>query len=143
MKQGEFLVILDDPRLSRLICHVADELHIACQAINKTDDIGETLDKTRPDVILLDLEHFDTQSKTVFQKLAEQHSEAAIILAHIQNDESEILQLGHSLGLNIVGSLPDVFDANILKQEFVSIFQKLDHRNTNKSAINTDGGLTI
>ena len=57
----------------------------------------------------------------MLRKLAEQHTNATIVLTNDQTGQLE--DLGDSLGLNMAGILPDVFDADILKQEFISIFQ--------------------
>ncbi len=129
MKQGRLLVIVDDARVSRLICHVAERFEMSCLAINKTDDISAAVKKSRPDVILLDPESSETQGKDALRKLAEQHTDAAIVLTSGSLDQTEQLEdMGGSLGLNMAGALPDVFDMDILKQEFISIFQRLGKR---------------
>jgi hypothetical protein len=65
----------------------------------------------------------------VLRKLAEQHTDAAIVLTSISLDQTEQLEdLGDSLDLNMAGALPDVFDADTLKQEFISIFQRVGQR---------------
>lgn len=126
MKQDRLLVIIDDVRVSRLICRVAERLELSCLAIKKTDDISTAYKKFRPDVILLDPEPCITQGKNVLRKLAEKHTDAAIVLTSVSLDQTgQFEDLGDSLGLNMAGVLPDVFDANILKQEFISIFQRV------------------
>lgn len=126
MKLGRLLVIVDDARVSRLICHVAERFEMSCLAINKTDDISAAVKKSRPDVILLDPEPRETEGKNVLHKLAEQRSNAAIVLTSTILDQTGQLQeIGDSLGLNMAGVLPDVFDADTLKQEFISIFQRV------------------
>ena len=139
--QGRLLVIVDDARLSRLICHVAEFFEMSWFAINKSNDISAAYKKFRPDLILLDPEPSETQGsetqesetqesgsqgsesqgRNVLRKLAEQHTNATIVLTNDQTGQLE--DLGDSLGLNMAGILPDVFDADILKQEFISIFQ--------------------
>lgn len=119
-------MIVDDARLSRLICHVAERYEMSCLAINKTDDISAAYKKSTPDLILLDSEPHETQGRDVLQKLADQHTNAAIVLTNCSLDRTEQLEdMGGSLGLNMVGVLPDVFDAEILKEEFISIFQRI------------------
>jgi chemotaxis response regulator CheB len=131
------MVIVDDARVSRLICHVAERFEMSCLAINKTDDIGTAYKKSRPDVILLDPEPLETQGKNVIRKLAEQHTDAAIVLTSASLDQTGQLEdLGDSLGLNMAGVLPDVFDADILKQEFISIFQQVGQQLTDKPVPN-------
>ena len=63
MKLGRLLVIVDDARVSRLICHVAERFDMSCLAIRKTDDISAAVKKSRPDVILLDPEPHETQGR--------------------------------------------------------------------------------
>ena len=129
MKQGRLLVIVDDARVSRLICHVAEQFDMSCLAINKTNDIKAAVKKSRPDVILLDPDPHETQGKNVLHKLAEQHTDAAIVLTNGSLDQTgEFENMGDSLDLNMAGTLPDVFDADILKQEFISIFQRVGKR---------------
>ena len=119
-------MIIDDARVSRLICNVAERFGMPCLAIKKTDDISTEYKKYKPDVILLDPEPYETQGRDVLRKLAEQHTDAAIILTRVSQDQTGQLEdLGGSFGLNIVGVLPDVFDADILKQKFISIFQQV------------------
>ena len=85
-------MIIDDARVSRLICHVADRFDISCLAINKTDDISTAVKKSRPDVILLDPEPSETQGKNVLRKLAEQHTDAAIVLTSVSLDQTGQLE---------------------------------------------------
>ncbi|MCK5668388.1 MAG: hypothetical protein KAI15_04835, partial [Gammaproteobacteria bacterium] len=73
MKQGRLLVIIDDARVSRLICRVAERFELSCLAIKKADDIGTAYKKSRPDVILLDPNPWATQGRDMLRKLAEQH----------------------------------------------------------------------
>ena len=139
-------MIVEDARLSRLICHVAELFEMSWFAINKSNDISAAYKKFRPDLILLDPEPSETQGSethgsetqesetqesgsqgsesqgsNVLRKLAEQHTNATIVLTNDQTGQLE--DLGDSLGLNMAGILPDVFDVDILKQEFISIFQ--------------------
>lgn len=145
MKQGRLLVIVDDARVSRLICRVAERFDMSCLAINKTDDISAAVKKSRPDVILLDPEPLldpelrETQGRNVLRKLAEQHTDAAIVLTSVSLDQTGQLEdLGDSLGLNMAGVLPDVFDVDILKQEFILIFQRVGQQLTDKSVHDTE-----
>ena len=127
-------MIVDDARVSRLICHVAELFDMSCLAINKTDDIGTAYKTSRPDVILLDPELCVAQGSNVLRKLAEQHTDAAIVLTSVSLDQAgELDDIGDSLDLNMAGVLPDVFDADTLKQEFISIFQKIGQQLTDKS----------
>ena len=119
-------MIIDDARMSRLICHVAERFDMSCLAIKKTDDIDAAYKKSRPDIILLDPDPCETQGKNVLRKLAEQGADAAIVLTSVSLDQAGQLEdMGGSFGLNIVGVLPDVFDADILKQKFISSFQRI------------------
>ena len=138
-------MIVDDARVSRLICRVAERLDMSCLAINKTDDISAAVKKSRPDVILLDPEPLldpelrETQGRNVLRKLAEQHTDAAIVLTSVSLDQTGQLEdLGDSLGLNMAGVLPDVFDVDILKQEFILIFQRVGQQLTDKSVHDTE-----
>ena len=139
MKQGRLLVIIDDERITRLVCHVAERFDLSCLAIKKTDDITAAYKKSRPDVILLDPDPCETEVKDVLHKLAQQHTDAAIVLTSASLDQTERMKdMGGSFGLNIVGALPFVFDADILKQEFISSFQLIDKRlkpDTNESSL--------
>ena len=119
-------MIVDDARVSRLICHVAERFDMSCLAINKMDDISAAVKTSRPNVILLDPEPSETQGRNVLSKLAEQHTDAAIVLTSGSLDQTEQLEeMGNSLDLNMAGALPDVFDADTLKHEFISIFQQV------------------
>ena len=139
MEHGRLLVIVDDARVSRLICHVAERFEMSCLAINKTDDIKAAVKKSRPEVILLDPEPSETQGRNVLRKLAEQNTDAAIVLTSGSLDQTGQLEdLGDALGLNMAGVLPDVFDADILKQEFISIFQRIGQQLTDKSVHDTE-----
>lgn len=138
-------MIVDDARVSRLICRVAERFDMSCLAINKTDDISAAVKKSRPDVILLDPEPLldpelrETQGRNVLRKLAEQHTDAAIVLTSVSLDQTGQLEdLGDSLGLNMAGVLPDVFDVDILKQEFILIFQRVGQQLTDKSVHDTE-----
>ncbi len=126
MKQGRLLVIINDARVSRLICHVAERFDISYLAISTAEDISATYKKSRPDVILLDSESDEMQGRQVLQKLAEEQTNAAIVLTNDNLDETGRLKiLGDSLGLNMAGVLPEFFDVDILKQEFILIFQQI------------------
>jgi CheY-like chemotaxis protein len=126
MTQGRLLVIIDDARVSRLICRVAERFDMSYLAIKKNDDISTAYKKSKPDVILLDPEPHETQGRDVLHKLAAEHTDAAIVLTSVSPDQTgQLGDLGDSLGLNMAGVLPDVFDADILKQEFISIFQRV------------------
>jgi CheY-like chemotaxis protein len=130
MKQGRLLLIIDDARVSRLICRVAERFGMSYLAIKKTDDIDVAYKKSRPDIILLDPEPYETQGRDVLRKLAEQRTYAAIVMTNISPDHTGQLEgMGDSFDLNIVGALPDFFDADILKQKFNSIPALIDqHR---------------
>ncbi len=129
MKQGRLLLIVDDARISRFICHVAEQLDLSFQAVNKTDDIVNAFVKSGQNVILLDPNPIETKGKYVLRELARQDVEASIVLTNTNPEEVRQLQeMGDSIGLNMVAVLPDVFDADILKQEFISIFQQLGNR---------------
>jgi len=115
-------VIVDDARVSRLICNVAERFDLACVAINKTDDIPATYEKFTPDVVLLDPDPLDSQGKTVLRKLAERQSDVAVVMTSPNLDQTQQLEdLSDSLGLNLVGVLPDVFDADTLTQQLSTI----------------------
>ena len=119
-------MIVNDARVSRLICHVAERFDMSCLAISKSDDISAAYKVSAPDVILVDSDSYETQGRGVLHKLADQHTHAAIVLTNGSLDETGQLEdLGDSLGLNMAGILPDVFDAEILKEEFISIFQQI------------------
>ena len=89
MKQGRLLVIIDDARVSRLICRVAERFELSCLAINKIDDISTSYKKSRPDVILLDPDPLETQGINVLRKLAEEETNAAIVLIGASPDEAD------------------------------------------------------
>ena len=138
-------MIVDEARVARLICRVAERFDMSCLDINKTDDISAAVKKSRPDVILLDPEPLldpelrETQGRNVLRKLAEQHTDAAIVLTSVSLDQTGQLEdLGDSLGLNMAGVLPDVFDVDILKQEFILIFQRVGQQLTDKSVHDTE-----
>ena len=115
-------MIVDDARVSRLICNVAERFDLACLAINKTDDIPATYEKFTPDVVLLDPEPLDSQGKNVLRKLAQRQTGAAIVMTSPNRDQTRHLEeLSDSLGLNLVGVLPDVFDADTLTQQLSTI----------------------
>ncbi|MEE8495123.1 MAG: hypothetical protein V3S21_01480, partial [Xanthomonadales bacterium] len=81
MQSGRLLVIVDDVRISRFIGNVAERLGLSCRAINTNDDLVIACKQSDPDVILLDPKPRATQVGNVLRKLAEQHVDAAIILA--------------------------------------------------------------
>jgi chemotaxis response regulator CheB len=102
---------------------------MSCLSIKKTDDIGTAYKKSRPDVILLDPNPCETQGRAVLRKLAEQDADVPIVLTSVSPDQTGRLEeMGNSFGLNMAGDLPDIFDADILKQKFISIFQQIDRR---------------
>lgn len=137
MKQGNLLVIVDDARVSRLICHVAERFDMSCLTINKSGDIGAACKEFSPDVILLDPEPLETQGVNALRTLAEVATNAAIVLTSASPDEAkQLAEMAESLGLNMVGVLPDVFDAEILKQEFNLIFQRVSQPAADKPAAN-------
>ena len=87
----------------------------------------------------MDPELRETQGRNVLRKLAEQHTDAAIVLTSVSLDQTGQLEdLGDSLGLNMAGVLPDVFDVDILKQEFILIFQRVGQQLTDKSVHDTE-----
>jgi len=125
MKDKNMLVIVDDPRVSRMICHVAEQFNMSCLAVNKTDDINTAYTKSMPDVILLDPEPLAGQENNVLRTLAEQQTDAVIVMTNPKYSEIRQMQeLGASLGLNMAGALPDVFDAEELKHKFISIIRE-------------------
>lgn len=124
MQRVRLLVIVDDVRISRFICNVAERLGLSFRAIDTNDDLAIACKQSDPDVILLDPTPRVTRARNVLRTLAEQRVDAAIILA--SNNSKRIQKLGgygDSLGLNMAGALPDVFDADTLKRELVSVLQ--------------------
>lgn len=116
-------MIVNDARVSRLICHVAEQFEMSCSSINNTDDASAACKKSRPDVIFLDPEPCETSGKDKLKELAKQHTDAAIVLTCSGCEHTgQLKDMCESLDLNMAGVLPDVFDADILKQEFISIF---------------------
>lgn len=133
MQRVRLLVTVDDLRISRFICNVAERLGLSCRAINTNDDLVTACKQSDPDVILLDTKSRVTQARNVLRKLAEQHVDAAIILASNNSKRIHKLEgIGDSLGLNMAGALPDVLDADTLKRELVSVFQSLGTRPTDR-----------
>ena len=132
-------MIESDTRVSRLICHVAERSGMSCLGIKKADDICTAYKKSGPEVILQDPELCETQGRGVLCKLAEQHADASIVLTNVSPDQTGRLEdLGNSFGLNMAGGLPGVFDADILTQKFISIFQQIDRRlktDTNEASL--------
>ena len=126
MHGTKLLVIVDDERIARFINNVAQRLGWSCRGINTNGDLVTACKQFDPDVILLAPKTRLSQARNVLHKLAEQHVDAAIILAGSSSKRMHELQgIGASLGLNLVGALPEVFDADTLKRELVSIFQNL------------------
>jgi DNA-binding response OmpR family regulator len=129
MEQGKLLVIVEDARVLRLICHVAESLQMSCLGISRTDDIGKTYQQFRPDIILMDPELLESEEETVLHNLADQRANAAIILTNSTSDQTtQMKDLGNTLSLNMAGVLPAVFDADTLKQEFTSILKRIENR---------------
>ena len=132
MRKGRLLVIVDDVRTSRFICNVARRLELSCLAIRTNGDLETAYQLSDPYVILLDPKPRVAKARNVLRKLAEQHADAAIILASNNSKRIHNLErIGDSLGLNMVGALPDIFDVDTLKRELVSIFQNLGLRTAN------------
>lgn len=126
MQGGKLLVIADDVRISRFIGNVARRLRLSFIGIDTNRDFVIACEQSGPDVILLAPKMRVTQARNVLHKLAEQNADAAIILAGNNSKRMhELRGIGASLGLNLAGALPDVFDADTLKRELVSVFQSL------------------
>ena len=122
-------MIVDDERISRFIGNVAGRLGLSYRGIESNGDLLTACEQSNPDVILLAPKTRVTLARNVIHKLAEQHTDAAIILAGKNSKQMHALHaVGASLGLNLVGALPDVFDADTLKRELVSVFQSLGTR---------------
>jgi DNA-binding NarL/FixJ family response regulator len=143
MNSGRLLIIEDDARVSRFMRNVAARLGLKCVTVGVNGDIEAACQKAHPDVVYLDPNTREEQSKNALESLAEQHTEAAIVLGNV--DSSLILELiktGDSLGLKMAGVLPDVLDADILKQEFISIFSNHDEQATDKPDLGKELKLT-
>lgn len=126
MQTGRLLVIVDDVRISRFVGNVAERLGLSCRSINTNSDLVAACKQFDPEVILLAPEMRVTQAKNVLYKLAPQHVHAAIFIAGNNSKRMrELHGIGASLGLNLRGALPDVFDAETLKRELISVFQSL------------------
>lgn len=137
-------MIVDDARVSRFICHVAERLGMSCLAISKNSDIAASYKEAEPEVILLSINPQGLQRKKVMQQLAEQKTNAAIILAGIDSDQIRDLEIqGQSLGLNMAGALPDIFDTDMLKQKLISILQQFGKQplTQSQSGNNTDSSI--
>jgi len=137
------LIIEDDARISRFICNVAVRLGLKCVTVGVNGDIEAACHKVHPDVVYLDPNVREKQSKNALQSLAQQHTEAAIVLGNVNSSLiMELMKIGESLGLNMAGVLPDVFDADTLKQELTAILSNHDEQAANKLDIEEELNLT-
>lgn len=107
MIENRVLIIDDDQRICRIIKRVADDLGIESFAIDNPELFEATILDFQPNIIFMDLQMPKLDGVELLRKLADQHSEAAIILASGM-DKSVIEttgELGNSLGLNMAGFL--------------------------------------
>lgn len=107
MIENRVLIIDDDQRICRIIKRVADDLGIESFAIDNPELFEATILDFQPNIIFMDLQMPRLDGVELLRKLADQHSEAAIILASGM-DKSVIEttgELGNSLGLNMAGFL--------------------------------------
>ena len=143
MNKGRLLVIVDDARVSRFICHVAKRLELSCLAISKNDDLAAAHEEANPDVIFLSINSEGFQQQKVMQQLAGLKTDAAILLAGVDSDQIRSLEdLGRSLGLNMDGALPDIFDTDMLKQQLATVFQGLGKQTPGRSGKLSDADHT-
>lgn len=127
-------MIEDDERISRFIGRVAERVGLSCLTASKNSDIEDAYRKSNPDVILLNPKPRANLTEKILRKLATLQTDAAIVLASAHPDQiSKLENVGNSLGLNMVGVLPDIFDAKTLRQELISIFQRLSKWSTKDS----------
>ncbi|MFQ5661279.1 MAG: hypothetical protein ACE5GZ_12710 [Gammaproteobacteria bacterium] len=118
-------MIEDDARVLRFICKVAERLGLSCFTTSNDGDIETACKQSAADVILLDPRPHTTLGEKVLRQLAGQQTIKAVVLASTDPDEiGQLEELGSALGLNMVGALPDVFDADTLKQKLGSIFKQ-------------------
>lgn len=133
-------MIEDDERISRFIGNVAERVKLSCLTTSKSSDIEDAVRKFDPDVVLLDPKPRVNLAEKVLRRLAALHTDAAIVLASANSKQiSKLESVGNSLGLNMAGVLPEVLDAEILKQELISIFKQAGalsahHQSTDSSA---------
>lgn len=118
MVNNRVLIIDDDQRICRLIKRVADGLGINSLAIDNPEHFESAYLDFKPNVILMDLQMPKLDGVQLLRKLADQHSPAAILLASGM-DKSVIettMNLGKSLGLNMVGVLNKPMDIDHVKE---------------------------
>ena len=116
-------MIEDDARVSRFICKVAERLGLSCFTSTNDSDIEAVCKQSSPDVILLAPRQNTNLGEMVLRQLAGQQTITAVVLASTDPDQiNQLDDLGGTLGLNMAGALPDVFDADTLKQKLLSIF---------------------
>jgi len=117
MSNNRVLIIDDDKRICRIIKRVADDLGVDSLAIDNPAEFESAYLRYEPNIILMDLQMPRLDGIELLRKLAEQHSEAAIIL--VSGMDRSVLEttdeLGKSLGLNMVGVLNKPIDIDDLK----------------------------
>lgn len=140
MSNNRVLIIDDDKRICRIIKRVADDLGVDSLAIDNPAEFESAYLRYEPNIILMDLQMPRLDGIELLRKLAEQHSEAAIIL--VSGMDRSVLEttdkLGKSLGLNMVGVLNKPIDIDDLKIILEKNFDPLKERRTQSLALTAE-----
>lgn len=123
MKGRKLLVVESDPRISRLICRVAQRMELSCEVISAEADLRAACREGSPDVVWLDPGEDFARGADWLQALTDAQCNAAIVLARsgLAENAQTLRDLGESLGLRMADLAPEVFDADTLKDQLAAV----------------------
>ncbi len=132
--ENRLLVVDDDARITRLVDRVAGKLGFETRAINDANDFESEFSARAPRVVLLDLNMPGRDGIELLRYLADQRTDAAIVLMSGVDSRaiSASRRLGEELGLNMAGILQKPVDADTIRAELVK------HYRANEKITDTD-----
>lgn len=115
------LVVDDEPRITRLVKRVAEDLGFDVLAICDPLQFSESYLNFKPDIIVLDLRMQQIDGVEMLRYLAEQRSKSGVFV--MSGVDCRVIntaeRLGQSLSLNMLGAILKPFDNELLRKHLV------------------------
>ncbi len=117
MEGRRLLIVDDDPRISRLVKNVGEELGYVVHAVNDPQDFLITYRQVTPHLVVLDLHMKQLDGIELLRQLTDESHQTAVLL--VSGVDPRILntaeRLGKSLGLDMRGAIHKPLSLDLLR----------------------------